>query len=193
MIVVNDSEPDEIYEVLSRYIYVERYSINVGYLVQVGDITVECNRILIDDYIQKLSEEVEDEVIQSFSESSNFSILFIIGYFSPMIMDIVVRRETYISSLVKMIGRKIVPVILETDYDMILFLKNLHLFLEKEEKIAEINELMEIRGIGFARAKLLLKRFGTVENVKKASLHELIDCGIDLGTAKEIRKNRKEG
>jgi len=193
VIVVSRSEPEEIFEVLSRYVKVKRYGSSTGYKVYVGSITVECNRILIDDYIQKLSEGKEDEIFEKFSEDGDYSILFIIGYFSPMIMDVVVRRETYINSLIKMISRKITPIILESDYDMILFLKNLYSYLEKEERIPEINELMEIKGVGFTRAKLLLEKFGSIENIKKASLSKLVECGISLDVAWEIRKNSKGG
>jgi len=193
VIVVSESEPEEIFEVLGRYVKVRRYGINTGYRMYVGSTTVECNRILIDDYIQRLSEGREDEIFEKFSENSDYSLLFIIGYFSPMIMDVVVRRETYTNSLIKMITRRIIPVILESDYDMILFLKNLYSHLEKEERIPEINELMEIRGVGFTRAKLLLEKFGSVENVKKAPLSKLVECGIGLDVAREIRKNSKRG
>jgi len=46
--------------------------------------------------------------------------------------------------------------------------------------------LRDIKGVGPAREKYLLERFGSVSGVKKASFDELREAGIDSRTAREI-------
>lgn len=188
MILLGSDEPKEIGEVLRRYVEVGERGTRLGYIIHVGDYSVECHRVLIDDYIQKLYENVEDGFQNLFIGKTNLSILFIIGYFTPSMMDVVIRRETYINSLIKLLVKRIVPIVLESDYEMIIFMKNLHSVLMKEEKINEINKLIEIKGIGFTTAKMLLKKFGSIENIKNTPAYELINCGISLNVIKELKR-----
>lgn len=188
MILLGVDEPQEIGEVLQRYVKIRRRGIRVGYIIHAGNYSVECHRILIDDYIQKLQEEKEDNIIGLFTENCDLSILFIIGYFTPMMMNIVVRRETYTNSLIKLILRKITPITLDSDNEMILFLKNLHNQLEERERISEINKLTEVKGIGVIKAKHLLEKFGSFECVKETPSHELLNYGISLDVIKELKR-----
>ncbi len=60
-----------------------------------------------------------------------------------------------------------------------------HRKLRKKRTIR--SELDEIPGIGPARRKILLKHFGSVEKIKQASLHELLQAeGISKKTAENI-------
>ncbi len=186
MIVVDTNEPKEIYEVLGRFVIVKRYSINTGYRVIVGKRIIECERVLIDDYVAYI--ENLDDLIQKFNPRNEFSILFLIGYFFPSMLDTIIRRDTYLSSLSKLLTKRIFPIILETDYDMIIFLKNFHNILFDGEKMDDIKELMNIRGVGYSRAEMLIEKYGTIEEISKLTLAELVECGIGLSTAKEIRK-----
>jgi len=186
MIVVDTNEPEEIYEVLGRFVIVKRYSINTGYRVVVGKRMIECERVLIDDYVSQI--DSLDDLIQKFNPKNDFSILFLIGYFFPAMLDTIVRRDTYLNSLAKLLTKKIFPIILETDYDMIIFLKNLHNILFDNEKMEDIKELMNIRGIGYSRAEMLIEKHGSIEEISKLTLAELVECGIGLSTAKEMRK-----
>ncbi len=57
------------------------------------------------------------------------------------------------------------------------------------EKAITKSELDEIKGIGDAKKKALLKKFGSVEKIKEASLEELMEVkGINENLAKEILK-----
>jgi len=49
-------------------------------------------------------------------------------------------------------------------------------------------DLKKIRGVGSEREKTLLKKFGSVESIRKASSEELRKAGIDKRTAEEVAK-----
>ena len=51
------------------------------------------------------------------------------------------------------------------------------------------SELDEIKGIGETRKRELLKRFGSIETIKKASIEELLEV---KGITEEIAKKLKE-
>ena len=51
------------------------------------------------------------------------------------------------------------------------------------------SELDDIKGIGEAKKRALLKKFGSVEKIKEASLEELMEVkGINESLAREILK-----
>ena len=57
------------------------------------------------------------------------------------------------------------------------------------DKSMEKSELDEIKGIGKAKKQLLLKKFGSIENMKKASIEELMKVkGITEDLAKAIKE-----
>ena len=57
------------------------------------------------------------------------------------------------------------------------------------DKSMEKSELDEIKGIGKAKKQLLLKKFGSIENMKKASIEELMKVkGITEDLAKSIKE-----
>ena len=60
------------------------------------------------------------------------------------------------------------------------------------EKSITKSELDEVKGIGDAKKKELLKQFGSVGNIKNASIEELIQVkGINENLAKEIKSQIK--
>ncbi|MGB2601836.1 MAG: helix-hairpin-helix domain-containing protein, partial [Candidatus Omnitrophota bacterium] len=61
-----------------------------------------------------------------------------------------------------------------------------HRRLRRTEKFN--TELSEIPGIGPAREKVLIKRFGSVKNIRAASREELISSGMDKRTAGAITR-----
>ena len=55
------------------------------------------------------------------------------------------------------------------------------------DKAVTKSELDDIEGIGPAKKQALLKKFGSVENIKKASLDELLQVkGINENIAKKL-------
>jgi excinuclease ABC subunit C len=67
-----------------------------------------------------------------------------------------------------------------------------HRGLRRTEKFD--TEIRKIKGVGQGREKVLLERFGSVGNIRKASLEEIRECGIDKRTARtivEYFRNRK--
>lgn len=192
MISVGIREPEVIFEVLKRFGNVERSEREYGYFIKVGKVKIEAYRILAEDFVKMM---VNEKLVELFNlcrrENEDFTILFIIGVIYPE-FHLAFRKESYLNSLIDLILERIIPVNLDSDYDMIIFLKNLHLELESREYIPEIGELVNIRGIGVNRAKILIERFGSVENIAKASLSQLVDKGIGLDVAREIYKYFKE-
>ena len=60
------------------------------------------------------------------------------------------------------------------------------------EKSITKSELDEVKGIGDAKKKELLKQFGSVTNIKNASVEELMKVkGINENLAKEIKSQIK--
>ena len=60
------------------------------------------------------------------------------------------------------------------------------------EKSITKSELDEVKGIGDAKKKELLKQFGSVKNIKNASVEELTKVkGINENLAKEIKSQIK--
>ena len=60
------------------------------------------------------------------------------------------------------------------------------------EKSITKSELDEVKGIGDAKKKELLKQFGSVKNIKNASVQELTKIkGINENLAKEIKSQIK--
>ena len=60
------------------------------------------------------------------------------------------------------------------------------------EKSITKSELDEVKGIGDAKKKELLKQFGSVKNIKNASVEELKKVkGINENLAKEIKSQIK--
>ena len=60
------------------------------------------------------------------------------------------------------------------------------------EKSITKSELDEVKGIGDAKKKELLKQFGSVKNIKNASVEELMKVkGINENLAKEIKSQIK--
>ncbi|WP_353963331.1 helix-hairpin-helix domain-containing protein [Tepidibacillus marianensis] len=51
------------------------------------------------------------------------------------------------------------------------------------------SQLDEIQGIGEKRKKLLLKHFGSIRNIREASIEEFREIGIGDKLANEIRKS----
>ena len=61
------------------------------------------------------------------------------------------------------------------------------------DKSISKSELDDIKGIGEAKKKALLKHFGSVEKIKKASIEELTEVrGINEGLAKEIMEELRQ-
>ncbi|MBD3425712.1 MAG: excinuclease ABC subunit UvrC [Candidatus Omnitrophica bacterium] len=61
-----------------------------------------------------------------------------------------------------------------------------HRKLRGKEKFA--TELKKIKGVGPVREKILIEKFGRVDNIRRASLEELKEAGMDERTARSIRK-----
>ena len=57
------------------------------------------------------------------------------------------------------------------------------------QKEMTVSALDKIKGIGSKKREILLKKFGSIENIKKASIEELCEVkGINLALAKEIKQ-----
>ncbi len=61
-----------------------------------------------------------------------------------------------------------------------------HRRLRRTEKFD--TELRKIKGVGQKREKMLLGRFGSMDNVRRASAEEIRKCGIDRRTAQAIAR-----
>ena len=61
-----------------------------------------------------------------------------------------------------------------------------HRRLRRAEKFN--TELRKIKGIGPNREKALLEKFGNVNNIRKVSLKEVRECGVDKRTARAVVK-----
>jgi len=65
-----------------------------------------------------------------------------------------------------------------------------HRKLRRGEKFE--TELRRIKGVGPARERALLAKFGNVAEIKKASEEELVKAGVDRGTAAAIAAHRRK-
>lgn len=55
-------------------------------------------------------------------------------------------------------------------------------------KKVKTSKLLNIEGVGDARAKLLMKRFKSIQNIKNATVDEICSCGISKTVAENILK-----
>lgn len=155
----------------------------------VGDIVIE--RKAIDDYIQSLTSGHLNEQLYELSFNYSFSYLFVEGIVNEALMKNNFRRRAFISSLIgssfkhSIDGEKgqIVTVNLETAFDTALALASLHKKIGKEEQRLpvmvkptwskediQIFILSSFPNIGEKRAKLLLKKLGSLRKVFEAEI-----------------------
>jgi len=64
-----------------------------------------------------------------------------------------------------------------------------HRTLRRKEKFE--TPLQDIKGVGPTREKKLLKCFGRVKDIRKATVKEIQEAGLDKKTAERIKKRLK--
>ncbi|MCW1309517.1 MAG: ERCC4 domain-containing protein [Candidatus Nanoarchaeia archaeon] len=174
----------------------------------INDICIE--RKNVQDYVSSLIDGRLNNQLYQMSYNYSYSILVVEGFIDEVLMFRNVKRQQYISSIAgTMIKRApegkqgvISMITLTTPFDTALLIKYVYdKVLEGEPRLPKalipqknvrkedrvLLVLQSLPGIGEMKAKLLLERFGTVENLVKADVYELSEVkGIGLETAKKI-------
>jgi ERCC4-type nuclease len=178
----------------------------------VGGICVE--RKTASDYVASLIDGRLHNQLFQMSHSYPISVLVIEGYIEEVLFERKINRESYISSLAGDLFKRapsghmgsISVITLSTPYDTALFLKHLRRkWIEGEFRLPTITKppepqevlvsiLSVFPGIGEKRARLLLRRFGSLNGVLNASLSELMSVkGLPRNVAESLyRLSRME-
>ena len=180
----------------------------------VGDYVVEwvaVERKTVNDYLSSKESGHLDKQLYELSRNFKLSYLVIEGFVSEALMYRRLPRYAYLSSLVGSSLKRspdgeqgqIVTVNLDSEYDTAMFLKALddkirrgdYVRLPKIEKASfkpsdwAVYVLSSLPGVGEARAKALLKRFGSLRAVFSASPPDLSKVeGIGRKTADSLYK-----
>jgi len=173
----------------------------------IGDIAIE--RKTISDYISSMVSGRLSRQLYELSYNFSLSYLCVVGLVGEVLMERRVSLYAYISSLVGASlkrspeGHKgqVITVNLENEYDFALFVKALYEKLRKPEPrlppapvrassdptTRAVHVLCSLPGIGEAKAKALLGRFGSLKAVLNATPSELAQVpGVSLKMAEEI-------
>ena len=210
MVVIMDiNEPKDIENMLKNInVEVIRKKLYVGdYVVEGNNGTVAVERKAITDYINSLVSGRLNNQLYNLSTYYEYSFLAIVGYISYALMYSKFKREAYIASLVSSSLKRsptgktgqIIIINLETDFDFALFIKSLQKFLDekelyriprlvvKDKKDILSTPLTAIPGIGEEKAKKIMEEFGSLYNLCKADVKEIMKVeGIGKKTAEKI-------
>jgi len=213
MIYIDANEPKDIQEMLRNIgLDFKVKKLYVGdYVVEGKNGVIAVERKAISDYISSLVDGRLQNQLYNLSTYYEYSFLVIVGYVSYALMYSKFRRDAYIASLISASLKKsptgksgqVIVVNVETDYDFALFLKMLQKFLNEQELYRlprlvvnkEDKELMyasmltAIPGIGEEKAKAIIRKFKTIQNVANATIEQLMNVeGIGRKTAERIYK-----
>lgn len=216
VVVVDSKEPAKMRELLRN----EKVPTVVediefcDYLVKVGDYSIPVERKTASDFVAS----IEDGRIflQAYMMSTVSPIGFIVVEGSPVIVLMERRfpRQAYIGALSSLALKRspygergqISVIVVDTEYDTVLFLKYLHRQLEegKLHRLPKLNirgkrlldkrgvlvaMLQAIPGVGEERARRLAERFGSVERLVRASVAEIASVeGVGTQLARRIKE-----
>jgi ERCC4-type nuclease len=197
MIIVHPNEPQSIKEYLlcEKIPVKEESNLPFDYLVAVGEHRVAVERKESSDFVQSIIDARLFNQLYFMSVLCPLSYLAVIGNITEALMERAFKREGYIGALISA-TLKTAPegcqghvsvIVLDTDFDFMLFLKLLHKKLEEgdlirlpraksvkgDPKLLAVATLSTLPGVGEVYARKLLERFGTIYRVVNASKLEL--------------------
>ena len=213
MIVASPDEPSEILEMLKLLCPDLKIDVlDIGdYLVKSKTSEIPVERKTVNDYISSICDGRYHEQLYRLSTLYPLSYLVVVGDIDSVLMQRKFDREAFISSLISAtlkrspdgVGGIVIPLILPDEGTFCLFLYYLDKILNEGKFIripvprvnkSDMRELLigtvaTFPGVGTERAKVLLERFGTLQNIVNADVFRLGNVpGIGRGTAVKIYK-----
>ncbi len=209
MIFVDDREPENIVEILRRKgVIVKRKRLEVGdYLVKHGNHEVVVERKTASDFLNSIADGRIFTQCQRMSSKYPISFLFVVGDLDGEMEMRGFRRDAVVAALTSIAIKneygQVIPLIFFDNEDFCTALKTLDRRMREGEfrilprlrrdvikrnaSATQVAMLTAIPGIGEEKAKRILKRFGSVQNVANAGVRELMKVsGIGEKQAKEI-------
>jgi len=213
MIIASPDEPSEILEMLKLlYPDLKIDVLDVGdYLVKSKTSEIPVERKTVNDYISSVCDGRYHEQLYRLSTLYPLSYLVVVGDIDSALMQRKFDREAFIASLISATlkrspngaGGIVIPLMLPDEGTFCLFLYYLDKILNEGKFVripvprvnkSDMRELLvgtvaTFPGVGTERAKVLLERFGTLQNIVNADVFRLGNVpSIGRGTAVKIYK-----